>query len=394
MAFPVSNQKNKLLQKPESVARALIAQSHGMGPRLLKRLLPRVESALSLFENPAEIFSLQLEGFGQKTREQLFENLKNWNLEAAREKIKQKQLGVISPADSIFPSLLEEIYDPPPVLFYRGNLEAFKRDCVGIVGTRSCTKTGKNIASELARGLADIGLNVVSGMAAGIDASAHDGALETGKTTAVLGTGVDRIYPRRNKELYRQLVRKQLLVSEYPPGSDPNPNHFPARNRIISGLARAIIVVQAGERSGALITADFALDQGREVYAVPGALTNPKHKGCHMLIKRGAGLVEEVEDIIDYLQLGGYFSHPEKRVEISPGAAQVLSELSARPVHLDELVQKTGFSLGECSRFLLELEKENLVISLPGQRYQESNDTRHLEVEVAEPEGSNRDDVE
>lgn len=371
----------------ETLARALVSQSSGLGPRTTQDLIEELEGdVLSLFESPERAHTLEVEGLGEKRIETLVENLQNWKLDEARERLDQKSVGILSTADEAYPDSLAEIYDPPAVLFYRGGLETFDATHLAVVGTRKGSEFGKNFTQKLTRSLAEIGITIVSGLAAGIDAAAHRGALNGAEnsTVAVLGTGVDVVYPKRNRELQEATEQSGLLVSEYPPGTQPDGRHFPRRNRIISGLTSAVLVVQAPVRSGAIITADAALEQGREVYAVPGSVDNELHKGCHRLIKEGAGLVESPEDVIDYLQVDGDFSSTEQTVVIEPVAMEIFEEIHSRPMHLDELAEKTGYDHGTCSKHLLELENKGLVLGLPGQRYQRSSDARQLTVQTSD----------
>jgi DNA processing protein len=286
--------------------------------------------------------------------------------------------------DSIYPDGLAGIYDPPPALFYRGNTDVIDATRLAIVGTRKGSELGKQFTQTLARDLADIGITIVSGLASGIDAAAHRGAINAKEnaTAAVLGTGVDIAYPKRNRELQQELERTGLLLSEYPPGTEPDGRHFPERNRIISGLSSAVVVVQAGVRSGAIITADFALEQGRDVYAVPGAVNDDLHKGCHRLIKEGAGLIESAEDVIDYLQVEGEFSPSDQTVVLEPEAHLLFEKIHSRPIHLNELAEETGLDHGTCSKHLLSLEDKGLILALPGQRYQRSQDAKQMTVEI------------
>ncbi len=374
----------------ETLARALVCQTSGLGPRTTQDLIEELEgNVLSLFETPEQARTLQVEGIGEKRTEDLIENLHNWELDEARERLEQKSVGIISTADEAYPDSLAEIYEPPPVLFYRGVLETFETTRLAVVGTRKGSEFGKDFTQGLTRSLAEIGITIVSGLAAGIDAAAHRGALNGAEdaTVAVLGTGVDVVYPKRNRELQRATEQSGLLVSEYPPGTQPDGRHFPRRNRIISGLTSAVLVVQAPVRSGAIITADAALEQGREVYAVPGEVDNELHKGCHRLIKEGAGLVESPEDVIDYLQVDGDFSSTEQTVVIDSVAKEIFEEIHSRPIHLDELAETTEYDHGTCSKHLLDLENKGLILGLPGQRYQRSSDARQLTVQTSD-EGS------
>lgn len=369
----------------ESVVRALISQTDGLGPRNVKNLIESFDNNLvQLFRNPERVKEVDVDGFGEKRSDQLKENLQNWDIQAAAERLKEKGIGVISAADPEYTDSLYNIYDPPPALFYRGELDTLSDTKLAIVGTRKASELGKNFAQRLAKKLATIGVKIISGLAYGIDAAAHRGALngESNSTAAILGTGVDIAYPKRNQKLHEEIEKSGLLLSEYPPGTEPDGRHFPERNRIISGLSSAVLVVQAGVRSGAIITADCALEQGREVYAVPGSINNDLHKGCHRLIKEGAGLVESPEDVIDYLQVDGNYQPPGQTVTVEPEAKEILTTIKSRPLHLDEICEKTGLDHGVCSKHLLQLENEGLILALPGQRYQRSSQTDALEIKI------------
>jgi DNA processing protein len=340
---------------------------------------------LRMFEDPELIESLDVEGLGGQRTEKLLENLENWEIDRAIERLREKRISLISAVDEAYPQRLFDIYDPPPVLFYRGDLSSLDASRLGVVGTRKGSELGKTFTQDLARRLSELGVTVVSGLASGIDAAAHRGALNGSEasTVAVLGNGVDIAYPSRNRELQHDIEENGLLVSEYPPGTKPDGRHFPQRNRIISGLSSGVLVVQAGVRSGAIITADFALEQGREVYAVPGSVNDDLHKGCHRLIKEGAGLVESAEDIIDYLQVSGQFSPADQSVTISSEAKSLFDLIQSRPVHLDELAEESGLEHGVCSKHLLDLESKDLIVALPGQRYQRSPDARQVTIETS-----------
>ena len=253
-----------------------------------------------------------------------------------------------------FPPLLRAIHDPPPGLFLRGEAEPelLSRPAVAIVGARACSGYGASVARRLGRELAAAGLVVVSGLARGIDAEAHRGALEAeGTTVAVLGCGVDRDYPAAHAELARRVVSKGLIVAEYPPGVEPAPWRFPARNRIVAGLCAATVVVEARERSGALITADLALEEGREVFAVPGEITSSLSAGTNALLKLGASPLTSEGDVFASLGI-----EPE---EPAPGERSPL--LALLPASADELVRSTGLGAGEIARALVELEIEGRV---------------------------------
>ncbi len=259
-----------------------------------------------------------------------------------------------------FPPLLRAIHDPPARLYLRGegDPELLHRPAVAIVGARACSAYGGQVARMLGRGLARAGLLVVSGLARGIDGAAHRGALEAeGRTVAVLGCGIDRDYPAAHAELARSIAARSLLVSEYEPGVEPAPWRFPARNRIIAGLAGATIVVEARERSGALITADFALEEGREVFAVPGEITSALSGGTNALLRLGATPLTCVEDVLELFDL---VPVEEASAEVSGEAGRLLARLRESAAAADELARATGLGAGEVSAALAELELAGL----------------------------------
>jgi len=263
-----------------------------------------------------------------------------------------------------YPPLLAELYDPPAELFVRGELEALSAPGVAVVGARSCSAYGAQVARAIARELAAAGLVVVSGLARGVDGEAHRGALEArGKTVAVLGCGIDRDYPRSHAELARRIVASGAVVSEYPPGVEPAPWRFPARNRIIAGLARAAVVVEARERSGALITADFALELGRDVFAVPGEITSALSAGTNDLLRQGAAPLTSVRDVFEAL---GIEPEPASEAAVSDPAAAVLGILQTGAAGADELTRASGLSSAEVAAALVELELAGLAAQADG----------------------------
>lgn len=254
------------------------------------------------------------------------------------------------------PSLLAAIHDPPAELFVRGNgeTELLSRPAVAIVGARACSAYGRSVARSLGRDLAAAGLVVVSGMARGIDGEAHRGALDAnGSTVAVLGCGIDRDYPAAHAELARRVCERGLVVSEYEPGVEPAPWRFPARNRIIAGLCRATVVVEARERSGALITADFALEEGRDVLAVPGEITSALSGGTNALLRLGATPVTGAEDV---LEVFGLELEPVSQVRLGATAEALLARLHDGPLTVDELLRAAGVEPGDAAAALVELE--------------------------------------
>ncbi|HSI97713.1 MAG TPA: DNA-processing protein DprA [Gaiellaceae bacterium] len=264
-------------------------------------------------------------------------------------------------SDGAFPLLLGAIHDPPPALFLRdgGDSELLHGPCVAVVGARSCSSYGRSVARSLGRELAAAGLVVVSGMARGIDGEAHRGALDAGgATVAVLGCGIDRDYPSAHAELARRICERGLIVSEYEAGVEPAPWRFPARNRIIAGLCGATVVVEARERSGALITADFALEEGREVLAVPGEITSTLSAGTNALLRLGATPVTGARDV---LEVFGLVPEPAAGLELPPAAHALLERLREGALTADELVRASAADAAQVSAALLELELARLV---------------------------------
>jgi DNA processing protein len=273
-----------------------------------------------------------------------------------------------------YPENLLQIFDPPPVIFVKGTLISSDKLAVAVVGSRKPSPYGLLVAEKLAKDLAAVGVTVISGMARGIDTAGHKGALAGGgRTVAVLGCGPDVIYPRENRRLVDNIAANGAVISEYPLGTPPEPWHFPARNRIISGLSLGTVVVEAAEKSGALITADFALEQGRDVMAVPGNIVSPLSRGPHKLIRQGARLVEGAGDIIDEMGLERLFPIPEEgtdgTVKMSVEEKALYNLLSLEPVPLDELIDRTGFSPQKAMAALMYLELKGLTRQMPGKLY-------------------------
>ena len=279
---------------------------------------------------------------------------------------------VVTLADEGYPRLLLEIPDPPALLYASGRAELLQRPALAIVGSRNATQQGEANAQALARALSESGLTIVSGLALGIDAAAHRGGLAgAGSTIAVLGTGIDVVYPSRNATLAAEVAERGLLISEFPLGTAPAGQNFPRRNRLISGIARGCLVVEAALASGSLITARAAADQGREVFAMPGSIHSPLAKGCHALIKSGAKLVESAEDVLAELagfRASGYAS----TTKAAPASADtgLLAHMGHDPVDVDSLCARAGLSAERVSSELLRLELDGRVAALPGGLYQ------------------------
>ncbi|MFZ5898253.1 MAG: DNA-processing protein DprA [Bacillota bacterium] len=291
------------------------------------------------------------------------------------ERLSRKGIRFVTWEDSDYPGRLRHIFDPPAVIFYKGRLAPEDDLAVAVVGSRRCTYYGRAVAGDLGEGLARAGVTVVSGMARGIDSAAHRGALKGGgRTIAVLGTGLDVVYPRENTKLMHEIAENGAVLSEFGLGVQPEPWHFPVRNRIIAGISCGVVVVEAAERSGALITADLALESNRDVMAVPGPVTSPTSRGANKLIKQGARLVEDVEDILDELGLLQLFPGDVEAlaaVSLSPGEEQVLGILREQggPVGEDELITRSAQPPAQVTAALAYLEIKGLVTRLPGRLY-------------------------
>lgn len=360
------------------------SQVPGVGPILLKRLQQHFDSLAEAWMSPGQEL-LKVEGFGLKLIEAVDRTRSHFNPQAFIEQHCIKNPHFWTPADSDYPRLLLEIPSPPPVLYYRGQVDLRENQgiepMVAIVGTREPTDYGKRWTRKISLALAQKGFTVVSGMAAGIDTEAHKGCLDVGgRTVAVFGTSIDVIYPPRNQLLYERILEQGLVLSEYPAGTQANRAHFPQRNRIIAGLSRAVLVMEAPTKSGALITAYLANDFCREVYALPGSLDNSNALGCLGLLNRGANVILSEGHLLEMLgaipnidtgkQLSLFDTEPAKVTpELTPALATVFQVVGFEPTPLDVIVQKTGMTVSQISGVLLELELAGLVSQLPGMLY-------------------------
>lgn len=290
----------------------------------------------------------------------------------------KSNIKIISFNNSLYPLNLKEIADPPPYLYVYGNILPAP-PMIAIVGSRNATYYGVETANKIAKSLAGFGVEVVSGMARGIDTSAHEGALQgMGRTIAVLGSGLKRIYPPENLKLFHRISENGAVISEFPLYEGPEAKNFPMRNRIICGLSSGVVVVEAGSKSGSLITARLAAEQGREVFAVPGSINSSRSSGTHSLLKEGARLIENAEDIFEELpyliknNLGkrsGLSDEPAQGVNLNEAEIKIMGKLDAYPLHIDEIGRKCELEPGKVSCILLELELKGLVNQLPGKLY-------------------------
>lgn len=295
------------------------------------------------------------------------------DLQAARRALERDGVGIVSLWDEKYPALLRSIHDPPALLYVRGRIP--EGEALAVIGARQASHAAKQLTVEICTELAGRDITIVSGLARGIDSAAHQGALAGGGlTVGVLGCGIDRVYPPENRKLFQQTVERGAVISEYPPGTPPLSGHFPGRNRIISGMSRGVLVVEAAERSGSLITADFALEQGREVFAVPGPVYAPTSSGVNRLLKDGAHVVTEARDILETL----WPQIPPREVRrredsfaagLAEDARNIYLHLGYEPLHVDDLVQKSGLTPMDVSAILLHLELRGGVEQLPGMRF-------------------------
>jgi len=292
--------------------------------------------------------------------------------EIEMEKLERYGIKVVTCGDSDYPSRLKEIYDYPPVLYIRGSLMPEDEWCLAVVGTRRATVYGKQVTEEIVTDLAHSKITIVSGLAKGIDTIAHRSALEAGgRSLAVFACGLDIVYPGENSKLARDIIEQGALISEYPLGTRPRAENFPRRNRILSGLSLGVLITEAGETSGAMITARMALEQNREVFAIPGSILSPVSRGTNKLIQEGAKLVRDYTDILEELNLTTVTRQIEMR-EILPESETesiILQQLSAEPVHIDEVCRSSGLSAAAVSGTLAMMELKGLVKQVSTMNY-------------------------
>ena len=384
------------MTQTENSLRNWLALSH------VNKLGPiRIHSLLEIFKTPTAIFDVGRSGWRDAgLSEKMMENLSapNWEkVDADLKWAEQENASIITLDDDRYPSMLKNISDAPPLLYALGQAEILALPQLAIVGSRNPTHAGVDTAHDFAAYLTSMGMTVTSGMAMGIDAAAHQGALDSmekgltghGFTVAVTGTGLDRVYPAKNREIAHKIAENGVIVSEYAPGTPPLPGNFPRRNRIISGLSMGVLVVEAALQSGSLITARLATEQGREVFAVPGSIHHSLAKGCHVLIREGAKLVETAQHILE--ELGGFSgvldeSAQKRSKEVSRQATelndsentpieaddeykQVLKCVDFEPTSVDKVVERSGLTADAVCSMLLVLELQGYVTALSGGYY-------------------------
>jgi DNA processing protein len=352
-------------QRPDALYWLALDAVPGLGPDTARQLLQHFPDLAGLFATPVAVL-----------KPLLGENMAAAIAQGAHEEAPHEALAWLEAEDAHLLTCLDPDYPPqlkalpgaPAWLYVKGNPAVLSRPLLGIVGSRNATPQGKRDAQAFAQALSEAGMTIVSGLAEGIDSAAHEGGLAgNGSGVAVVGTGLDRVYPAKNRELAHRLAEGGALVSEFSLGTPPRPGHFPRRNRLISGLAMGVLVVEAAPQSGSLITARLAAEQGREVFAMPGSIHSPLSKGCHQLIKEGAKLVESAADILEELRWQWTALEQESRPSPDDG---LLVHLGNEPVGLDVLMARSGLTVDRLSAMLLTLELEGRVAQVPGGLYQ------------------------
>ena len=358
----------------------------GVGPRAATKLLERFGSAGAVFHaRRPELESLRLK---PETIESIIKREFEEKAKVELERVKALGADILILDDGSYPTLLREIDDPPPVLYVKGDWQAcFEQPCIGVIGSRKCSTYGENASEMLSRDLASRGITVVSGLARGIDSAGHRGAIRgQGRTVAVMGTGIDTVYPRENNGLVREILESGgCLVTQFPLGTPPLKDNFPYRNRIISGLSLGVLIIEANERSGSLITARLAMEQNREVMAVPGNITSGNSFGTNYLIKTGAKLVQQWQDVVAELpsEISAAILPPrlekaetaQRQPELIPADMgeneRKIWELLAADdaTHIDVLLESTGLSFGDLNNALVSLDIRDLIRVLPGKNY-------------------------
>lgn len=345
----------------------------GLGPRLTAALLDRFGSAAAVLQATAAELQ-QVPHIGPKLGSSFHEALRQVHVAAELDRLAKYRVRLLVLGTPEYPPMLATIPDPPHLLYIRGNLDPRDANAVALVGSRQCTSYGRRMAERLAGGLARAGYTVISGLAYGIDAASHRGALQAkGRTLAVLAGGLSRIYPSEHTDLAEEVTGSGALLTEAAMSQEPLPAMFPARNRLISGLSRAVVVVEAHARSGALITATHASEQGREVFAVPGSVDSPASAGALHLLRQGARLVRSAEDILEELQgIAPLVSAPPPSApnNLSPLQQRIWDLLGGQPRHIDEITRETATPITTISQELMLMEMNRLVRRLPGNQYE------------------------
>ncbi|MBN2060494.1 MAG: DNA-processing protein DprA [Deltaproteobacteria bacterium] len=356
----------------------------GLGNVVFRNLLEKFSLPENVFQaNLSDL--LAVEGMRKETALNIIRKRFLRDPEEEMKQIIDEEIRVITYSDISYPPSLKTIYDAPMLIYLKGKAIPQNYSFIGIVGSRNATHYGLGAAEKFAQGLSRRGFGIVSGMAKGIDSSAHWGCITAkGFTVAVLGTGIDIIYPPSNEKLFQKICEKGAIITEFPLRTRPVPNNFPIRNRIISGLSRGVIVIEATKNSGSLITASLALEQGREVFAVPGSINSFKSNGCHFLIKQGAGLVENADDVLEGLGLN--FPNVPKEDTHTGSYAFAMDEsekniygvIGEYPMHIDQIAHKVNFGAHEIAGTLTRMELKGIIKQLPGKMFIRLHSPIHL----------------
>jgi len=345
-------------------------QVKGIGPVRLQALIDSLGDVRTAWQASAN--QLQAAGLSSRLTNRLIRIRRSGSLDQLLDQVRERELTVLTWENPAYPDRLRDIPQSPPVLYLSGSLREEDSTAVAVVGTRRMTSYGRQAAGEIAHYLARSGVTVVSGLARGVDGAAHRTALEAGgRTLAVLGSGMDRIYPPEHRGLAKEISGSGAVISDYPLGTPPDGSNFPPRNRIISGLSLAVVVIEAGRKSGALITARYAAEQGRDVFAVPGKIYAPESKGANYLLRQGAHPLTAPEQITEFLDLIG--AEPAggspNQLPATPTEAVLYDILGADPVHVDELCAQSGLSAAEVTAALTVMELKGLVRKAGGMKY-------------------------
>ncbi len=351
-----------------------LKQTPGIGTILYKRLIGALKTPEAVFAAPSSTL-LAIEGLSREAVSAIQSFKDNPAVDQEIEKLERSGAKLICLNDPGYPPLLSAIYDPPPLLYVKGDMESATAHPIAVVGTRKCTAYGRSVTEHLCRDLSRQGATLVSGFARGIDGIAHKTALASGgKTLAVLGCGIDIVYPPEHKKLYEAIPAQGAVISEFPMGTPPEPHHFPQRNRIISGLSLGCVVIEAALKSGSLITARLALEQGREVFAVPGSIFSPMSAGTHQLLLSGAKLIRDVEDILEEILPLRTKSHQDNVTSAPPSSLEgeallIYQQISYEPRHTDQVIEETALPTSAVLNLLLILELQGLIRKMEGQFY-------------------------
>lgn len=347
----------------------------------VKSLGPRRAVMLrSEFANPAKIFDTPIKrlasisGISKKLAQKIKNGGDSEFVKEQQEILEKSPFEIITIFDKKYPKNLYNIYDPPPVLYLHGEYKDMDHDAVAFVGTRKCTKYGKQVTESLVKELVKMNITIVSGFARGIDTAAHKAAIDNGgRTIAVLGNGIDKVYPPENRELRRELVKNGVYCSEFPLGTKPDATNFPRRNRIISGLSLGTVVVEAGQKSGALLTSNYSINQNRETFAIPGKITSRASVGTNQLIQAGAKPVLSADDILEEIESLRKYPEQERQLKIefnfTSDEQEIYNKLSFEPIHIDSLAEKAGIDTHQVLSTLLSLELKGAAKQFSGKMF-------------------------